>query len=255
MTFGDDGRYLALYSVGVGMRLKASASLLLIAMVVSGCTAIRGSGNVITIEVPVDDFTRLAVSHSFEVNVTVGEQPSLVLRVDDNLEDSLDVGVTDDTLRIGLKPRTTVSNETLEADVTVISLDAIDSSGAVNVHLDTLAGSTLDLRLSGASEVDGAVDFESITSEVSGASNISLSGRAANLDVDASGASDLSLLDLDVDGLIVRLSGASSAEVSVNDSIVATLSGASSLRYRGDPDVSALDISGASTIGKITDPG
>lgn len=230
------------------------AALLLLAIVASGCTAVRGSGDVVTIEVPVDDFNRLAVSHSFDVNVSVGDEPSLTLRVDDNLESSLDVEVTDDTLRIGLQPRTSVSNATLEADVTVTSLDAVEGSGAVSIDLGSLAGSTLELQLSGASDLNGAVDFDNVTGVLSGASNISLSGRVATLDVDASGASDLALLDLEVDGLIVSLSGASSAEVSVNDSIRASLSGASSLRYRGDPDVTTIDVSGASSIGRITDP-
>ncbi len=237
------------------MKPKAAASLFVLALVLSGCTAVRGSGDVIAIDVPIDDFRRLVVSHSFEVNVTVGDEPSLTLRVDDNLEASLNVGVTDDTLRIGLEPRTTVSNATLEADVTVTSLDAIEGSGAVDLHLGTLSGSTLELHMSGASEADGAVDFASVTGEISGASNVLLSGRIGTLDIEASGASDLSLLDLQIDVLTVKLSGASSADVSVNDSIEASLSGASSLRYRGNPDVSTLDISGASTIGKITDPG
>jgi hypothetical protein len=230
------------------------AALLLLAIVASACTAVRGSGDVVTIEVPVDDFNRLAVSHSFDVNVSVGDEPSLTLRVDDNLESSLDVEVANDTLRIGLQPRTSVSNATLEADVTVTSLDAVEGSGAVSIDLGSLAGSTLELQVSGASDLNGAVDFDNVTGVLSGASNISLSGRVATLDVDASGASDLALLDLEVDGLIVSLSGASSAEVSVNDSIRASLSGASSLRYRGDPDVTTIDVSGASSIGRITDP-
>jgi hypothetical protein len=237
------------------MKPKMRVTLIALALAAAGCSIVEGSGEVVTIDVPIDDFSRLVVTHSFEVNVTVGDEPSLTLRVDDNLEASLNVGVTDDTLRIGLEPRTSVSNATLEADVTVTSLDAIEGSGAVNVHLGTLTGPTLELQLSGASELDGTVDFESMTGKISGASNVSLSGRSGTLDIEASGASDLSLLDLEVDLLTVRLSGASSAEASVNDSIEASLSGASSLRYRGDPDVSTLDVSGASSIGKITDPG
>lgn len=241
---------------GVGrMKLKTAVSLVLLAPVVTACTAVRGSGDVITIEVPIDDFTRLEVSHSFEVNVTVGDEPSLTLRVDDNIESSLDVGVTGDTLRIGLEPRTTVTNATLEADLTVTSLDAIEGSGAVDVHVANLGGSALELQLSGSSDVDGAVDFESMTSEISGASNLAVSGRIATLDLNASGASDLSLLDLERAVLVVSLSGASSAEVSVTDSIQASVSGASSLRYRGDPDVTNFDVSGASSIDQITDAG
>jgi len=236
------------------MKPKAAILLFLLALGTIGCSAVRGSGDVINIEVPVENISRLVVSHSFEVNVTVGEEPSLTLRVDDNLQASLSVGVTDNVLRIGLQPRTTVTNATLEADVTITSLEAIEGSGAVDIHLGLLSGSNLDLVLSGASELDGAVEFESMTGQVSGASNLSLSGRVGTLDIEASDASDLSLLELEVDHLRIVLSGASDADITVNDSIKASLSGASSLGYRGDPDVD-FDVSGASSIGKITEPG
>jgi len=236
--------------------MTCRVALVLMAMVVSACTAIRGSGEVISIDVPVDDINRLVVSHSFEVNVTVGETPSLTLTLDDNLEAGLDVGMDGDTLRIGLKPRTTVTNATLQADLTVDSLEAIEGSGAVGIHLSsTLTGSSLDLRLSGASTIDGQVDSETMDGEISGASDVTLSGRAGTVVIDASGASDLSLLELEVAELKISLSGASSAEVKVKDSIEASLSGASSLGYRGDPDVTTLDVSGSSSIGRITEPG
>ncbi|MEX0698469.1 MAG: head GIN domain-containing protein [Acidimicrobiia bacterium] len=237
------------------MTAKAATSLILVAVVVTGCTAVTGSGDVITIDVPIEGVSRLLVSHSFEVNVAVGEQPSLTLRVDDNLEANLSVGLDGDTLRIGLEPRTGVSNATLEADLTVTSLEAIEGSGAVDIHLAILTGSDFDLQLSGASELDGTLEFGSMTGEISGASNLSLSGQVGTVDIGASGASDLALLELEVDDLRIRLSGASDAEITVNDSIEASLSGASSLRYRGDPEVNTLDVSGASSIGKVTEPG
>jgi len=237
------------------MKHQTRVLLLLLAIAATGCTALRGSGDIITVEVPVEGVGRLVVSHSFEVNVTVGDEPSLTLRVDDNLNESLNVGMDGNTLRIGLEPRTTVSNATLEADLTLPSLDAIEGSGSVDIHLATLTGSTFDLQLSGASTLTGSVDFESMTGNISGASNVTLAGRVGILDIVASGASDLLLLELEVDDLRITLSGASDSEITVNDSIEASLSGASSLRYRGDPDVNTLDVSGASSIGKVTEPG
>jgi hypothetical protein len=238
------------------MKRKALVPLVVLALATAGCTVVRGSGDVMTIDVPVEGFSRLVVSHSFEVNVTVGEQPSLTLRIDDNIEPNLNVGVEDDVLRIGLQPRTNVSNATLEADVTVTSLEALEGSGAANIHLLTpLAASTFDLQLSGASELDGPVEFGSMTGVMSGASEASLSGRVGIMDIEASGASDLALLDLEIDVLRISLSGASNAEVTVNDSIEGNLSGASSLGYQGDPEVNAVDVSGASSVGRITGPG
>ena len=146
----------------------------------------------------------------------VGGAPSLTLRIVDNLEGALAVGMDGDTLRIGLKPRTTVNNATLQADLTVVSLDAIEGSGAVDIHLASVNGSTFDLQLSGASTIDGGpVEFESMNGEMSGASDVTLSGRVGAMDIDASGASNLSLLDLAVTQLKVSLSGASDAEVRV----------------------------------------
>lgn len=116
------------------MKHQAGVLLLLIALAATGCTALRGAGDIITVEIPVEDVRRLAVSHSFEVSVTVGDEPLLTLRVDDNLNESLNVGMEGNTLLIDLEPRTTVSNATLEADLTVPSLDAIEGSGPVEIH-------------------------------------------------------------------------------------------------------------------------
>jgi len=137
--------------------LVASLSLVVATASVS-CTGerVRGSGKVVTRDVAVSSFTRLQVSWAFEVTVAVG-QPSLTLRVDDNLDRYLDVGVDGDTLRIGLRRASSVSDATLQATVTAPSLAQIQGSGSSRIRLqDRLAGDDLRLELSGASHLDGA---------------------------------------------------------------------------------------------------
>jgi hypothetical protein len=53
---------------------------------------------------------------------------------------------------------------------------------------------------------------------------------------------------LTVESLVIDLSGASSAAVTVTDVISAGVSGASNLRYAGSPRFSRKEISGASSI-------
>jgi hypothetical protein len=233
--------------------LVASLSLLVAAATVS-CTGerVRGSGRVVTKDVAVSSFTRLQVSSGFEVTVAVG-QPSLELRIDDNLDRHLDVGVEGDTLRIGLRRASSVSDATLQATVTAPSLAQVQGSGSSRIHLqDRLAGDDFRVELSGASRLDGPVDAKSATATVSGASQLELSGRASSLSASASGASRLTLQQLQVDSLEVSLSGASNAEVSVRRTISASVSGASSLRYRGSPTFTRQDVSGGSSITKVT---
>ena len=67
--------------------------------------------------------------------------------VDDNLVGLLDIGVSGDTLRIGVESGTDVLDATLEAHVTVSSLDELRAAGASTVRLvDPLAGDTLGVR-------------------------------------------------------------------------------------------------------------
>jgi Putative auto-transporter adhesin, head GIN domain len=105
--------------------LLASMSLV-VAAASASCTGqrVRGSGRVVTKDVAVSSFTRLQVSWGFAVTVAVG-QPSLKLRIDDNLDRYLDVGVDGDTLRIGLRRVSSVSDATLQATVTAPSLAQI----------------------------------------------------------------------------------------------------------------------------------
>jgi hypothetical protein len=77
-----------------------------------------------------------------------------------------------------------------------------------------------------------------------------LSGSAAKLEIEASGASQLEAGHLQVTNARVGLSGASQATVAVSQDLSATVSGASQLRYVGEPTFARRDVSGASRIMK-----
>jgi Putative auto-transporter adhesin, head GIN domain len=176
----------------------------------------------------VEDFTRLEAQQTFQVHVAAGPAPSVVLDADDNVMPELDVGVSGDTLHLKLKSDVSTRKATLRADVTT----------------PTLAG----ISASGVSQVEGAVKLDQGTVELSGASRAVLSGSVEKLEVDASGASGLDSPELTVGTLDIELSGASRAELTVTESLSAALSGASSLRYRGSPQVTKSDVSGGSSI-------
>jgi len=195
--------------VSNGARAILGICLGLTAVGAVSCHTVSGSGHVITREIPASSFTRIEVSGVFDVTVTTGDQDRVTLTVDDNLVDRLDVGVSGTTLRIGLKSGTTVSNATLKASVTARSLAGVSLSGA---------------------------------------SKAKLSGQLSALTAEASGASAIDAESLSLQDLTVTLSGASEATVSVDGTIAASLSGASTLRYRGSPTFTRKDVSGASQI-------
>jgi hypothetical protein len=234
--------------------LLASLAVLAGAASVSCATdRVRGSGKVVARDVAVPSFSRLEVGSAFQVTVSLGGRPSLTLHIDDNLDRQVDAGVEGDTLHIRLRQGTSLAGGTLQAAVTAPSLAQIQGSGSSQIRLqDKLSGDDLRLGLSGASRLEGAVELRSMAAELSGASNVTLSGRAASVSASASGASRLALEQLQVDTLEVSLSGASNAEVSVRRTIAAALSGASALHYRGSPSFTRQDISGGSSVTRLS---
>jgi hypothetical protein len=237
-----------------GLRVWAGVAAVAICLGTAACggtstTSVTGSGSVVSRDIPVSSFSRLEVGRAFDVRVSVGAAETVTVHVDDNLVDELDVGVSGDTLHVDLKSGTSISNATLKADVTVRALENMDASGASSISLaDGIEAGKLSVTLSGASRLDGRIKTSDGRLKASGASRARLTGSATSLDVTESGASGLEAEDLTVASLVIDLSGASSAVVTVTDTISADLAGASQLRYGGSPQFSRKEISGASSI-------
>jgi hypothetical protein len=231
-------------------RAAPVVAALVLLVLVAGCSRTTGSGRLVTREVDTaGGFDRIQVASGFQVDVTMGQRDAATVEVDDNLADRLDVGVAGGTLRLGLKPGTSVDGATLRARVTARRLGRIGASGAAAVTVTgELPGPDLDVGLSGASSLDAAVRLEQAELGASGASELRLRGSAGIVSATASGASQLALDELEAALATVELSGASQARVWATESISATASGASQLRFKGSPRFERRSASGGSSI-------
>jgi hypothetical protein len=229
-----------------------SCGLVVIALAASvacAATVLRGSGNVVSRSIAVTPFSRMEVGDAFDVTLTIGAAETVAVRMDDNLVDRLDARVAGGVLHLGLRGDVSVHDATLRAAVVARSLIEVTVSGAGRVHLSGgWAEPRLRLAASGAGVFDGAIDAERATLDLSGASTATVSGTASMLTVVESGASRLEGEALRAVDLAATLSGASSATLSVTGTIAADLSGASSLRYRGEARIVQRQVSGGSSL-------
>lgn len=213
--------------------------------------SVTGSGNLVTLEPPFEDFQRVDISHAFQAEVSQGDAYSVVITVDDNLEEYLDVRVVGDTLQVGFDGDGpfTMRNTTMRAQITMPELTGITSSGASQVRVSGFS-TTKDLRVdvSGASTVRGQIDTGDLNADVSGASRLELTGQGQDGNITASGASQANLGDFRMENVTVEASGASRAEVYASGRLDAEASGASTVLYSGDPTLGRTNTSGASTI-------
>nr|MDQ2721667.1 DUF2807 domain-containing protein [Bacteroidota bacterium] len=129
------------------------------------------------------------------------------------------------------------------------TLESIEASGACDLNInETLKANSVKIKLSGACQMRGAVAITNLQLGMSGASTLKINGTVQNLKIDASGASDAKNYDLIVDNCVADISGASDIRLSINKSVSAKASGASSLYYKGNPDRKKISTSGASSV-------
>ena len=186
------------------------------------------------------------------MEITRSDTYSVSVTVNENLVDRLDVGVSGNTLRISLKPDVGVTGAaTMKAKVTMPELTGLDLSGASRT---TLAGfnsdKSLKTEVSGASTLRGDLTCGDASFNVSGASKVELEGSAKDLNVEASGASTADLSNFASKNTVVNASGASKVIVAASGSLDVEASGASTVRYTGEPAKLKTNTSGASTVGQ-----
>lgn len=231
--------------------LMLLSSIMLVAQscVMIGLGDIRGSGNTVSLQQDFSGFSKVDAHHNCRLQITRGENFSVVVRIDDNLADHLRVEKDGDTLSIGLKRGFNYRNVTLEADVTMPDLEGVGLSGASRGEvLGFRFDHDFELDLSGASGFRADMDTGDVSIDMSGASDVELTGRGGNVYVSSSGASSADLGDFEARDVEVDLSGASSVTARVNGRLRGDASGASSVYFSGDPTRVKVNKSGGARV-------
>jgi len=187
----------------------------------------KGSGNVASEKREVSEFTKIDVSHVFQVEVTAQSEFGVEVEADDNLLQFIKTEVRGDTLHIELDQRVQTGNA-MKIRISAPNLERVDASGASHVNISNLKN-------------------DELTVDTSGASKINVAGETGNLIVDVSGASQLDLSGLSAATANIEASGASKVNVNVANELIADASGASRITYAGSPKVQK-STSGASSV-------
>ncbi len=214
--------------------MRTSARILCFIIVVSlnscsGC-GIKGSGVKKEEVRDVDPFTELAVSGAMQIDVTIGPAQKLVISGDDNLVPLVTTTVSDGKLILDTRDnfRTDIG---LKATITVESLTALEVSGACRGSVAGIRGDAFGV-------------------DISGASNVTLTGQVGKLALEVDGAAKIGAGGLIAADVTIDSSGASTIECHADKTLTADVSGAGRVRYTGDPAVTK-DISGAASIKKL----
>ena len=200
----------------------------------------------------VSSFSGIKVSGGIDIYLSQSDEYALAVSAsEDKFRDEIKTEINNGVLTISFNGGTFKSygNKNLRAYISFKDLESIEASGACDITVNgNFKTNSVRMKLSGACEIKGAIEIDNVQLNLSGASTVKLSGTVQNLKIDASGASDVKNYDLIVDNCMANISGASDVKLTINKSISAKASGASSLYYKGNPDRKDVSTSGASSI-------
>jgi hypothetical protein len=206
--------------------------LLITSLIISSCTfwGVRGNGKVKKEKRNLTEFTQIDASGAFTIKIHVGENPSLVLRAEENLLPLIKTSVIDDILVIDTKKNLSPRKEII-IEITTTDLTNVECSGANDIYVEN-------------------IDTDDFVLDLSGAGNIELLGFADKFRAEISGAGSLNAKQLKASRVYISVSGAASAKVFAKEFIDASVSGVGSIDYYGNPKEVNTNVSGVGSISR-----
>jgi Putative auto-transporter adhesin, head GIN domain len=206
---------------GMSMR-KLAWLVLLLPLLVAGChhgmrAEVTGSGKREMQKREIAPFTSISTEGAFTVEVTCQKDLSLEVEGDDNVLQFVTSEVGSNVLRLK-NTKNYSTDEPVKFKISVPNLEAISVNGA------------------GKIEIKG-MNNEKFEIDANGAPSIIVSGNTKLVDIDTNGAGQINTNRLHTLRAVVDSKGVSKIELDVADQLDVTVSGPSSIIYRGDPVV------------------
>lgn len=238
--------------------MKQILSIVIVAFLLSSChyfsgRRIHGDGNVVEQSRSVSGFRSIDVGGAVKVYVKQDSVFSVRVRIDNNLQEYIDVYREGEVLHIHQRNNTSLdATESIKVYVSAPSFEDFDASGACDIISEGRISSDkrIGVDVSGASNVDMDIKAPKTEVDATGAATIKLKGETKDLSVDGSGSTNIRAFDLLTENTDVHLSGAGDAQVFASVKLFANISGAASVHYKGSASVSS-DISGAGSVKKV----
>jgi len=194
-----------------------------------------------------EPFQTLDISDAFSVRII--EDGTIAIEIPENPDwaDHIEYEVNKNVLSIELEKEIDLLFDwpSQDLDMPIIvhtnNLKNIEGNGACKLtYIPKTNVMDLYLELNGASSLRAdKLKLDNLQIEANGASRISLSGEVDLLELETAGASVIDAADLVADYLRLDVGGASTCTIHVLKEISGDVAGASKIRYKGNPKISA----------------
>lgn len=209
---------------------------LALALLSGACLLAAGSSaaaKVLVKDIAVAAFKDIAVTGSFDVDITQGMEQVVRITAEEEAFEALKAQVKGDTLLLEAQSPSfwdSCPNDCkFKAEITTPTLQRLVLSGSSNLTAQNLA-------------------LNSLTLDVSGTVDAKLLGTSQSLVIDASGAAKVDASELKADHVTIAASGSVDGDVFAAKSLKVDISGNGKVRYSGSPSEVKTEIAGSGQV-------
>lgn len=201
---------------------KFALLFLLLPVVAVGChhglrAEITGSGKRVVEKRNIAPFKSISTEGAFSIEVTCQKDVGLEVEGDDNVLSVVTAEVVNNVLRLR-NTKNYSTSEPVKFRITVPDLEGLSVEGAGHINIKGLNNGKFEIDSKGAPTIDVA-------------------GNTKLVNIDSSGAGKIDTHNLHAARAVVDSKGVSQIELDVADQLDVTISGPSSVYYKGDPVV------------------
>ena len=208
----------------------------------------KGSGNIISQERNLTEFTGIESSGGIDVYITQKDTQKVVVETDDDLQKLVITKVENGILKV-YPDKWFMHFKKLKVYVSVKDIKTISASGGSDIFAENpIIAGNMGISLSGGSDARLNIKGIQIDGSLSGGSDLYLKGAAGYLKIKASGGSDCKAYELTAAKADITTSGGSDVYITVEEELKASASGGSDVKYKGNAKVINSNSSGGSDI-------
>ncbi|SMO91441.1 head GIN domain-containing protein [Gracilimonas mengyeensis] len=204
---------------------------------------IRGSGDIVTRDYSISDFSKVSVFAVTDVTITKDESTALRIKGQRSVMDVLNVEVFGPELSIG-HDNCFEDIEPLKIEASTATLSRVQHFGVGRIKGNGIFnGDDFEAVVSGVADMDFDLNVEHTSCVIGGTGNITIRGRAEHQDYVINGAGDINGYNLEGQDARVLINGAGNCRVNVEEELEVLINGTGHVYYRQNPTLS-LSVNG-----------
>jgi hypothetical protein len=235
--------------------LEHKFSLLLVATIsFAGCSSkcIEDSGNHIVRDITVSPFDEIEIDGPVKLVLRQDSSFKVAVSADSSIIDKIKTTVSGEKFKVSLDPMQYCGSDSIVIHAGIGALTEIKAAGASKVYSEgSLHVGDIDMKLSGATELNLNLYAGKVKTESDGAARLALSGQAGVHELDSKGVLELNAFDFVVAQYDIDIQGTGKSNINVLNDLKVKTSGSSTIYYKGNPKNVSDKKSGTSKLEKV----